>query len=76
MCKVNHSVYAEPRGMSERELMRYRPTKIGQVSHYVFYEDPELGDEAPLLVVNVGTGLPGSVWVSHFWELPSFEEVM
>ena len=75
---MTKTVYAEKRGITWKQLMKYRPTEVGRVGPYRFYEDPELGDEAPLLVVNEG-GSHGpqavDVYVSHFYDLPTFDEV-
>lgn len=47
-------------------IAKNNPTKIGEVDGITYYENPEHGDEGPLLLVY------GSlVGTSHFWELPA-----
>ena len=46
------------------------PTLIGVVNGISFYENPELGDEAPLMVKYQGEWRD-----SCFWDLPGWEEV-
>lgn len=38
---------------------------IGTVDGFVFYEDPIMGDEAPLMAVK-----DGIVYRTEYWELP------
>jgi len=47
-----------------------RPTLIGVVNGISFFEDPELGDEGPLLVKYKGEYVE-----SCFWDLPGWDEV-
>ena len=49
-----------------------KPTYIGTVSGYRFYEHPTLGDESPLVMIT----LEGKVRVSTFWELPDAFEII
>lgn len=45
---------------------------IGNVAGVRFYEHPYYGDESPLLAYDTRTGQWG---VSHWWELPRFEDI-
>jgi hypothetical protein len=44
---------------------------VGTVGGFRFYEHPELGDEVPLVVIVRGHGLQ-----THFWEVPTLEELV
>jgi hypothetical protein len=47
------------------------PTFIGVVAGIRFYENPKLGDEAPLIAKVEG------LWVSTcFWEVPELDELL
>ena len=48
-----------------------KPTFIGRVGDYDFYEDPINGDEAPLIEI----GPDGKVKRSDFWETPDIDEL-
>lgn len=47
-------------------------TLIGVVAGVPFYEHPTLGDESPLLYID----LDGKAKRSDFWELPALEDII
>ena len=55
------------------KMMDRKPTKIGTVGHFNFYEHPIFGDEYPLLVTSIKE--PKIVGLSYFYELPTIEEI-
>lgn len=48
----------------KEKILRYEPTKIGEVNGATFYEHPLLGDEAPLVMVT--DNLCG---ITELWEM-------
>lgn len=59
-------------GPKAQELIsKDTPTLIGVVAGIRFFENPRLGDEAPLIAKHNGK------WVSTcFWEIPELEELI
>lgn len=57
--------------MRYEKFMSKNPTLIGVVDGVKYYEDPDYGDEGPLMYVK-----GGKVFMSEFWDLPSLEEAL
>lgn len=71
---MNHPVFLSL--MTSKAILKFRarkPTLIGLVAGFKFYEDPICGDEAALIAVSPSGKTVGR---THFWELPSRDEVM
>jgi hypothetical protein len=54
-----------------RAFLAKNPTLIGRVLDHSFYEDPQHGDEAPMIMITP----EGKLKRTEFWDLPSAEEL-
>lgn len=54
-----------------RAFLERKPTLIGRVLGYAFYESPTYGDEAPMLMITP----EGKLKHTEFYELPSADEL-
>lgn len=57
--------------LKARNFLSQRPTLVGAVLGYRFYEHPTRGDEAPLIAITPD----GRVIPTDWWECPSMFEV-
>ena len=57
--------------IDRNDFLSLRPTKIGRVGHFDFYEEPKYGDEVPLIVDD-----GQSCGTSHYYDLPVVSELL